>query len=225
MPGLFSAAGPHEVHQVLVSVSKHYLVGAEGNIRYQKKAMDVSLRNYQRLDREHLVYYILRDRFSGFYYVEVTSTKNLIPLQDFLLRGFLPKPDLYFGGIPKVLMTPKDVESTFPQIDELLDGLGVVKVYPPSGFDSGISSVKDWEQMMKMPIIPSENLDNIKYWNPRTAMHYLDTFNTICRLIYLRLMMIMSNDLLRLNSEGPKNFLCIYQSGSRIRFRHINYYE
>jgi len=177
MPRLFSAAGPHEVHQLLVCISKHYLVGATGGIRFQQKAMDVSLRNYQKSEREHLVYYILRDRFSSFYYVEVTSTKNLIPLQDFVLRGFLPKPDLYFGEIPKVLMVPKDVESNFPQVDDLINGLNIVKVYPPSGFDSGISSVKDWERIMKIPLIPGEDLDNIRHWNPRTAMHYLDTYN------------------------------------------------
>lgn len=177
MPKLFSAAGPHEVHQLLVSVSKHYLIGARGNIRYQKKTIDVSLRNYIKSDREHIVYYILRDRFSGFYYVEVASTKHLVPLQDFLLRAFLPKPDIYFGGMPRVLMVPKDVEAVFPQVDELLSGLKIAKVNPPSGFDSGISAVKDWERMMKIPVGP-DGLDNIKYWNPRTSAHYLDIYNS-----------------------------------------------
>jgi hypothetical protein len=74
-------------------------------------------------------------------------------------------------------MVPKDVESAFPQVDDLLDGLNILKVYPPSGFDSGISSVKDWERKMKIPLIPSEDLDNIRYWNPRTAMYYIDTYN------------------------------------------------
>ncbi|MEQ1606446.1 MAG: strawberry notch family protein [Pyrinomonadaceae bacterium] len=178
MPKIFSAAGPHEVHQLLVSVSKHYLVGTTGIIRHQKKAMDVSLRNYQKSDRVHLVYYILRDRFTGFYYVEVVSTKNLIPLQDFLLRAFLPKPDIYFGGLPKVLLVPKDVESMYPQIIDFLNGLRILKVNPASGFDSGIIAVKDWERTMKCALIPDTDLDNIAQWNPRTAIDFLDTYNS-----------------------------------------------
>jgi hypothetical protein len=108
---------PNQVHQLLVSVSKHYFVGAKNRIRFQKKMMDVSLKNFEKSEREHLVYYILRDHFTGFYYVEVTSTNNMIPLPDFLLRGFSPKPDIDFCGIPVALMIPKQVEDYFSPID------------------------------------------------------------------------------------------------------------
>ena len=103
----FSSDYPNHVHQLLVSVSTHYVVKTNGQIRFQKKKLDVSLKTFGNSGRVHLIHYILRDVFSGFYYVEVTSSVNMIPIQDFLLRAFLPKPDIYFGGIPKFLMVPK----------------------------------------------------------------------------------------------------------------------
>ncbi len=114
---------PNQAHQLLVSVSKHFVIGARNIIRFQKKMMAVSLKSFEKSEREHLVYYILRDHFSGFYYIEVTSTKNIIPLQDFLLRGFLLKPDIDFCGVPSALMIPKQVEDYFPPINTMLEDM------------------------------------------------------------------------------------------------------
>lgn len=89
----------------------------------------------------------------------------------------MPKPDIYFGGIPKVLLVPKDAEKLYPQIDDFLSGLHISKFNPASGFDSGISAVKDWERTMKCALIPDAGLDDIAYWNPRTGIDFLDTYN------------------------------------------------
>lgn len=174
----YSSDYPNQVHQLLVSVSKHFLVGAKNRIRHQKKIMDVSLKNFEKSEREHIVHYILRDHFSGFYYVEVASTRNMISLQDFLLRGFLPKPDINFCGIPEALMIPKQVEDYFPRVDKILDTLGIQKIYPPSGFASGMIAVKNWESIMKIPLIPDEGLDDLTLWNPRTPVHYCEVYNS-----------------------------------------------
>lgn len=104
---------PNQVHQLLVTVSKHLFVGAKGQIRHQWKQMDVSLKTLHKSDREHLIHYFLRDHFSGAYYVEIVSSKEMIPLQDFLLRAWMEKPDLHFAGVPTALMIPKAVEDNF----------------------------------------------------------------------------------------------------------------
>lgn len=136
------------------------------------------MKNFEKSEREHIVYYILRDHFSGFYYVEITSTKNMLPLQDFLLRGFLPKPDINFCGIPDALMIPKQVEDYFPRVDKILNTLGIQKIHPPSGFASGMIAVKNWESIMKIPLIPDEGLDDLALWNPRTPVHYCEVHNS-----------------------------------------------
>ncbi|MCA1626764.1 MAG: hypothetical protein LC742_02205, partial [Acidobacteria bacterium] len=54
----------NESHQLLISVSKHLYVSKSGDITYQKKAMDVNLKNYRRTGREHVIHYIIRDEAS-----------------------------------------------------------------------------------------------------------------------------------------------------------------
>lgn len=169
---------PNQVHQLLVSVSQHYLIGKTNKIRYQKKPMDVSLKNFDKSDREHLVHFILRDHFSGFFHVEVASTKKMIPLQDFLLRGFLPKPDIKFCGIPVALMIPKQVEEFLPSVIDLLNSLGIQKINPPSGFASGIVAVKHWERIMKVPLLPDEGINSLELLNPRMTAYYCETYNS-----------------------------------------------
>ena len=56
---------PNQVHQLIVSVSKHLYITARGEIRFQKKAFDVSLDKIGKLPKEHLVHYLLRDHYSG----------------------------------------------------------------------------------------------------------------------------------------------------------------
>lgn len=174
----FSSDYPNHIHQLLVSVSTHYVVKANGQIRFQKKKLDVSLRTVGNSSRVHVVYYVLRDVFSGFYYVEVTSSEDMIPIQDFLLRAFLPKPDIYFCGIPKFLMVPQQVENLFSSIDEFLAGLNIEIIHPVDGFDSGIAALMDWESKIRVALLPEEDIDMVVRWNPRTAMPYLRHFNS-----------------------------------------------
>ncbi len=169
---------PNQVHQLLVSVSKHYFIGAKNQIRHQSKMMDISLKHIEKAKKVNVVYYILRDHFSGFYYVEITSTDKLIPLQDFLLRGFLRKPDIPFCGIPQNLMIPKHVEEFFPPIEQICENLGIKSMYPPSGFASGINAVSHWEKIMKIPLIPDQGPCEISSWNPRVSAYYCKTYNS-----------------------------------------------
>lgn len=55
----------NDTHQLLVSVSQHLFVAKHGILQYQDKPMEVHINSYADSKKEHLVYYILRDRFSS----------------------------------------------------------------------------------------------------------------------------------------------------------------
>jgi len=69
-----------------------------GLIKYQQKAFDLSLAKVDKTEKEHLVHYLIRDRFSGVFYAEIHSCKALIPIDEFLFRAWLPKEDYAFCG-------------------------------------------------------------------------------------------------------------------------------
>lgn len=47
----------NQLHQLLVSVSKHLYFGSDGNVKYQEKPMDVNIKNCHKSRKEHLVYF------------------------------------------------------------------------------------------------------------------------------------------------------------------------
>lgn len=64
--GKVSAAGfANEIHQLLVSVSRHLYVTGRGLVKYQEKPMEAVTGNFAGSGKERLVYYVLRDVFSG----------------------------------------------------------------------------------------------------------------------------------------------------------------
>lgn len=66
----------NQLHQLLVSVSQHLYFGRDGYVKYQKKALDVNIKNCYKSGKEHLVYYILRDHFSGTFTFRIATTKG-----------------------------------------------------------------------------------------------------------------------------------------------------
>ena len=66
----------NETHQLLVSISRHLYITGDGVLKYQDKRMEVDLGNYRSSRREHLVYYILNDLFSGNFIFGVATTKR-----------------------------------------------------------------------------------------------------------------------------------------------------
>jgi hypothetical protein len=165
---------PNQVHQLLVTVSKHFQLGAKDQLKHQKKSLDISLKNLERSTKHHVIHYFLRDHFTGAYHAEMCSSNNLIPVKDFLLRSWLPKVTSPFRGIPEYLMVPKTVESYFPQLVEFLSELGIEKIYPPSGFASGpVRDVPVWEEHIRAIVVIKATYDDmlfpIQNWNPRVT--------------------------------------------------------
>lgn len=97
-----------------------------------------------------IVYYILRDHFSGSFVLEVATTNSLIPLADFLYYGWSNgTKGKYLWGMPDFLYVPQLISS--PELFEGLRRLGVKALNPPSGFASGVRIVRDIEDQKNVP--------------------------------------------------------------------------
>lgn len=136
---------PNHVHQLLISLSKHYYIRKTGDLKYRKKSFDFTLKNVSKSDRIHVVYYLLRDHFSGLYYAEMYPHDGMINLGEFLFRAWLPKRGQLFYGYPKMLMVPQLVVDLFPGILDLLNDLKIRALKPKSGFSSGTVDIKNFE--------------------------------------------------------------------------------
>lgn len=161
----------NELHQLLVSVSKHLYFGSDGYARYQNKPMDVNIRNCHKSNKEHLVYYIIRDHFSGTFTFRIASTKRPIPLADFLYYAWSEDAgeEKYIHGMPDSIFIPQMIST-----EELFSGLsslGINPLNPPSGFASGIRVIRDIE-------------DNICFNMGRTTDHSLEGMNKLCAKVY-----------------------------------------
>ncbi|MFC0213341.1 MULTISPECIES: hypothetical protein [Paenibacillaceae] len=157
----------NQLHQLLVSVSRHYYFGNDGYLRYQKKPMDVDLKNSFKSRKEHLVYYILRDHYSGTFAFRIASTKRLLPLADFLYYAWSEEKteEKFIYGMPDALFVPKTVATD--GLFTALENLDIMPLHPPSGFASGVRIFRDIEQLLS-------------YYLSETVDHRLDGVDKLC---------------------------------------------
>lgn len=140
-------------HQLLVSTSKHYYVGADGQLRYQKKAIEPKL--FRDPDRV-VVHRLMIDAASGVVYAESASKAGAHPFTEFLKRAWgdkkTGKPGIdqavarHLYGPPDELLVPQTVWDDPDVRDVLTQVEGLAFLKPPSGFAAGIRSVKTWEE-------------------------------------------------------------------------------
>lgn len=138
----------NQLHQLLVSVSKHLYFGKDGHVKYQEKPLNVNIKTCSKSKKEHLVYYILRDHFSGTFTFRIATTKRLIPLADFLHYAWSEDggEEKFIWGMPVSIFIPQMIASK-----ALLSGLNALNVNslnPPSGFASGIRVIRDIEDSL-----------------------------------------------------------------------------
>jgi len=161
----------NQLHQLLVSVSKHLYFGKDGHVKYQKKPLDVNIKNCHKSRKEHLVYYILRDHFSGTFTFRIATTKRLIPLTDFLHYAWSEDvgEEKFIWGMPDSIFIPQMIAT-----EGLLSGLNTLNVHslnPPSGFASGIRIIRDIE-------------DNLCFFIRETVDHSLEGMNKLRFKVY-----------------------------------------
>ncbi len=161
----------NETHQLLVTVSRHLYLNKKGVITYQKKPVDVNINNYGKSNKEHLVYYALLDHFSGNFIFDLTTTRRMLPLADFLHFAWRrEKEEDHFYGLPLSVSVPKRISS--PGLLEGLQNLGVETFHPASGFSSGVHIIKKLEENILFSVLH------------RSALHYLGAIDNYKNEIY-----------------------------------------
>lgn len=153
----------NEVHQLVVSVSRHLWIGKDGAIRYQKKPFEISLAKLGSSTRRHVVHYLVRDHYSGAFFAEIATSPDLPDVRKFLLRAWCRKDQLSFCGMPEYLTVPKTVDVQFPNLLTWLDELGVEKLEATSGFQAGVRDLKTWEDDLRSRLYwyPPNDLDRL----------------------------------------------------------------
>lgn len=143
---LYESSHRNEVQQLLVSLSRNYYVGADGNLKFQKKPFEFNFDTVSRSSKKLMVSYLLRDHFSGVYYAEVTTHDRLLNLGSFLFRAWGQKERYEFCGVPQSLLVPQLVVDKWPQLLDLLDACGITALKPRSGFETGMIDMKNWQR-------------------------------------------------------------------------------
>jgi len=160
----------NELHQLLVSVSRHLYIKEDGLIGYREKPFNVNIKNYHRSPAEHLLYYIMRDHYSGNLIFSVATSHKPLPLIDFLYHAWRAKSEkIFLWGLPEKISVPKNISS--PELLSGLNKLGVEPFHPPSGFASGVHSIRFLE-------------DKLNYHLGRTAVGDLPSLLGREKLIY-----------------------------------------
>lgn len=141
---------PNQVHQLSVAVSKHYYLGADGLLKFQKKAFDIKLSNADKTGKDHILIYSLRDHCSGLFYVELALFSKAVSVTNFLGRAWRPKTENVLQGLPDMLMIPKTVEEAFPGVCDAVYNQGVDLLNVTSGFQSGgLIAIRAVEERLK----------------------------------------------------------------------------
>ena len=146
----------NQVHQLTISVSRHFYVTKEGIVKRQKKAFDITLDNCQKSGKTHLVNYIIRDHFSGMFYGAVATTERLRDAVDFLIEAWSKKSDYPFAGMPDYLVIAKSYQTTFPDLMPFLARQPIELIEARSGFQGGVRDIRTWEQFIADPIIDDD---------------------------------------------------------------------
>lgn len=136
---------PNQVHQLNVSVSRHYYVTKTGLLKYQIKQQEVNLSKLGTSDRLHVIHYVIRDHFSGLFYAELALSNDPIPVHEFLYRTWAQRKDYSFCGVPEMITIPESLERFFPSIKDQVSTLGITLVRVTSGFQSGIGDIRTIE--------------------------------------------------------------------------------
>ena len=136
-------------HQLNVSISKHWFLLKNGNLKWQEKKLEVNWKNVYSKPKENIVHFVIRDHFSNCYYGESHSISNLPEIEAFLYRAWSKKEEYPFQGCPKTLFVPQTVFNIFPKIQNFKRNTSMNLEIPTSGFHGGIRVIREWESQFK----------------------------------------------------------------------------
>jgi hypothetical protein len=142
----------NEVHQLVVSVSKHLFITSDGRVKYQMKPFDISLAKLSRSPKEHVVHYLIRDHFSRLFYAEIASSRRITPVEEFLQRAWSEKSLHVLCGLPDYLTVTRTVSNFFPGLVPLVLELGIEIIDATSGFQAGVRDLRTWEDHVRFQL-------------------------------------------------------------------------
>ena len=145
----------NEVHQLIVAVSRHSYVTAQGKFQRQKKPFEARLDKPESFTKRHIVHYLLRDHFSGIFYAELTDTTKTIPVQEFLYRAWSKKDMHPLYGIPFGLTVPATVRAVWPDLVSRLKEATIEAIDVTSGFQGGVRDLRTWEDELHFGLYES----------------------------------------------------------------------
>ncbi len=140
----------NHVHQLVVTISRHFYVTKLGKFKRQSSPFKAVLSRPSTYTKRHIVHYILTDHFSGLFYAEVTTSDDVFPIEEFLARAWGEKFEHPLQGEPDLLVVPKSVFDSFPSFSSWLGQKPIRVVLATSGFQTGIRSLRTWEEILKI---------------------------------------------------------------------------
>lgn len=189
---------PNQVHQLNFSISQNYYLLKNDEIKYQTKKFDVNWKNYEKTGKRHLVNYLIRDHFSGCFYVEIFPIDEIPNIKDFLFNAWREKEEFEFCGIPRTLILGRHIMDKFPELHNFSNNIELNIELAQNGFATGIRSLRDWE-------------NNIKYFtyyeNNKTIQDFQLNIERICRELNLRNSGKTEPNLLKWGNNEPKGKL------------------
>lgn len=140
----------NEVHQLIVSPSKHFYVTGSGELKYQKKPFELKLSNIAQEKKTHTIHYLLRDHFSRLFYWEICSSDTPLPIHDFLFRAWSKKTEHPLYGLPDYMTIPKNVQSYYTGLLDFVEAIGISYLKVTSGFQGGVRDIRTIEDELRM---------------------------------------------------------------------------
>ena len=139
----------NEVHQLIVTSSKHFYVTRKGILKYQKKPFDIKLGDYKNQKKTHIIHYLIRDHFSGLVYWEICTNDTIIPIHEFLFKAWRKKETQSFYGMPFHMTIPKNAHQFFHGLVNFIEMLGINYVKVTSGFQGGVRDIRTIEEELR----------------------------------------------------------------------------
>ncbi len=132
----------NHVHQLVVTVSKHFYVTKQGKFKRQSTPFKAVIGKSSSYTKTHVVHYMITDHYSGLFYSEVTTSDDLFPIEAFLERAWGFKPGHPMQGEPHLLVVPKSVFNAFPGLSAWLYQKPIELVQATSGFPPDFAEVQ-----------------------------------------------------------------------------------
>jgi len=139
----------NEVHQLIVTPSKHFYVTRKGVLKYQKKPFEIKLEGCENQKKTHIIHYLIRDHFSGLVYWQICAADAIIPIHEFLFNAWTKKENQLFYGMPFYMTIPKNAQQFFPGLLNFIEALGINYIKVTSGFQGGVRDIRTIEEELR----------------------------------------------------------------------------